>query len=545
MGDEIIAEAVAEQGRMRLQFLEDGGAIEGKTREELTETAMRGWSTWENKVVREMYRGRHSVTPAEMKIRLEQIRSVDAGKLAVVPITGHTVRADWPPYIVQTAAGAVADPRLKNQILVQSIGMTTSAVQFFRNGVFSFWVPENCEWEQWEAIVQMARNVGIVSSDAHFAYKHPILGQAVMAKPRDLSAMLETTRTLADGRKIVQMAVVRGEELRRATAMLKRRYDHMRTASVGTLRRWFKNDIEKLPRAVSVVRAPDGVWRTHEFQFVLVHDRLYASHIKVIQNLCQGKIAIFEAFEQPQGGDQAGRNEYGAPRSVIVDDQESFEEALSMVKNGILHVRKAPEHAVISKYVEAGLEGKLQKFFDESQPAGTREALVAAETQLIGELSEQEDEQVESGDEERTRRAKEARNRVRERQREETAGAAEDKILREEKERTARTKEEQRAKMKKAAAVGGNAMAPPHSPAHDNGMLGGRLNDKGMSWAAGRMAADAQTQEDYASAVALQATDEPTFAEPEARPSFVDLTMDTVRLPPPPLHHQDHEPMAL
>ena len=440
-GDELIASAVNAQGKMRLQFLKDGGTIEGKSKAMLKETAMRGWSTWENRVVQEVYRGRSAITPAQMKTEMEQIKAVDAERLGVVPITGRTVREDWPPYLRETAAGVVADARLKNQILVQSIGMTTSTVQFFQTSEFKFWVPENCTWEQWEAIDKMARNVKILGSDAHFTYKHPKLGQALMAKPRDLSAMLETAQVVVNGTRIVHMAIAEGEALRRTTAMLKRRYDNMPTTSVARLRQWFKSDIEKLPRAVSVVKTPNGVWRTHEYQFVLAHNGQYASHIRVIQNLCQGKFAIFEAFEQPQGEDALS-----TPRSVIVDDQASFVEALSMVRNGILHVRRAPPHKVIAKYADAGREQRLQQFFDESQPASTVEAWREEGAQMIDELSEQEDEYVKSGDEGRRESTKRKRNRARDQHRAEKAQTAEDGLIREQKERMVRTEEEQRAR---------------------------------------------------------------------------------------------------
>ena len=59
-------------------------------------------------------------------------------------------------------------------------------------------------------------------------------------------------------------------------------------------------------------------------------------------------------------------------------------------------------------------------------------------------------------------------------------------------------------------------MAPPPSPAHANGMLAGRLNDVGTSWAAEQLAAEAQEQEDQASAAALH--DAPRGTETALQP---------------------------
>jgi hypothetical protein len=52
---------------------------------------------------------------------------------------------------------------------------------------------------------------------------------------------------------------------------------------------------------------------------------------------------------------------------------------------------------------------------------------------------------------------------------------------------------------------GCSVAAAAAAAAHANGMLGGRLNDSGASWAAERLAAEVQEREDRVSAAALQA----------------------------------------
>ena len=176
----------------RREFIEKNGRIPGMTVAGMEQHCAVGWGREANETVRRTMLCDVPMDAEELRQAMQQEHKVDVQALRIVTISNRLVRESTPSGVQHKAAGTLADRGMGEQILVKTVVMTGSGMQFFATNHASMLWPAECTWEQFRGIKMMARCEGTLRAEEEFVYAHPSLGACPITREGDLRMALST-----------------------------------------------------------------------------------------------------------------------------------------------------------------------------------------------------------------------------------------------------------------------------------------------------------------------------------------------------------------